>query len=415
MKKLNFYLGSTVGLTTLLAFGGLIGLFAIFTFLDQMEDIKGQYTIGRALLYVGYSLPRMFYETLPYATLIGCLTGLGLLASNSELIVMRAAGISTWHISRAVMIPTLAFVIVGLLAGEFVLPDFERTARAIREEARADDITPTGGFWYRENQVFMHFNTVSHDGELTGIHQYIAEGNMLSGTRFATRASYNEESGNWTLYDVTETRIRDDGQKQPRLGSERGFFDRETFDHEAFGEKTFNEKTLNERLLNEGLLNEEILDRKVLDRKALDEKTFEQVSFDELLWETTLTPEILSTEILVEPNKMSIMELKQKIDHLAAQGLNTGKFETGFYTKLLQPIASLSLVLVAISFIFGPLRDASMGMRVFSGLVIGLFFKFAQDLLSPASLVFGFSPLIATLLPILLCMAAGYLLLRRAS
>jgi lipopolysaccharide export system permease protein len=38
-----------------------------------------------------------------------------------------------------------------------------------------------------------------------------------------------------------------------------------------------------------------------------------------------------------------------------------------------------------------------------------------QDLLSPASLVFGFPPLIATATPILICLVSGYALLRRAN
>jgi len=41
-------------------------------------------------------------------------------------------------------------------------------------------------------------------------------------------------------------------------------------------------------------------------------------------------------------------------------------------------------------------------------------FKFFQDLLSPASLVFGFEPIIAILLPIVVCAMSGYFLLRRA-
>jgi len=51
---------------------------------------------------------------------------------------------------------------------------------------------------------------------------------------------------------------------------------------------------------------------------------------------------------------------------------------------------------------------------VVTGLVTGIIFKFIQDLLAPASLVFGFPPLIAVVIPILLCCGAGYLLLRRA-
>jgi lipopolysaccharide export system permease protein len=46
-------------------------------------------------------------------------------------------------------------------------------------------------------------------------------------------------------------------------------------------------------------------------------------------------------------------------------------------------------------------------MRVFSGLVIGVLFKFLQDLLAPIALVYGISPLLAVLTPIALCLAVG--------
>ena len=132
-------------------------------------------------------------------------------------------------------------------------------------------------------------------------------------------------------------------------------------------------------------------------------------------WNTGLTPNLLINEVLVRPDKMSIGELSAKVDYMRNQELNGMKFELGFWHKVLQPLATLSLVFVAISFIFGPLRESTMGMRVVTGLVTGIVFKFIQDLLSPASLVFGFPPFIAVVIPIIICFSAGYFLLRRAA
>ena len=83
------YLGSTVGMMIIMASLGLVGILSIFTFLEQVEDIRHNYTTAKVLFYVLQSVPRVFYETLPYAALIGCLAGLGILANNSELVVMR--------------------------------------------------------------------------------------------------------------------------------------------------------------------------------------------------------------------------------------------------------------------------------------------------------------------------------------
>lgn len=352
MKQIDRYLATTVATTMALSSMGLVALFLIFTFMDQIEDIKNDYTLLTAAQYVSYSIPRMFYETLPYAALIGCLTGLGLLATNSELIVMRTAGVSTWQITWATLKPALALVVAGLLVGELLLPDFERTARLLRENATEETITPQGGFWYREDGQYMHFSSVNPNGDLFNINKYGANDGDMSHALWAESAAYREETGDWLLKNVMITDLSNTNNKR----------------HAA-----------------------------------------------EMIWQTKLTPDLLKTEILVEPDKMSILELRRKINYMHSEGLNTGRFELGFWTKAFQPLASLSLVFVAISFIFGPLRESTMGMRVVSGLIIGIAFKFVQDLLSPASLVFGFPPILATLIPISLCLVAGVLLLRRAS
>ncbi|WP_039792239.1 LptF/LptG family permease, partial [Pseudomonas agarici] len=82
--------------------------------------------------------------------------------------------------------------------------------------------------------------------------------------------------------------------------------------------------------------------------------------------------------------------------------------------KILQPLVTGALVLMAISFIFGPLRSVTLGQRVFTGVLVGFTFRIAQDLLGPSSLVFGFSPLLAVLVPAGICAVAGLWLLRRA-
>ncbi len=73
-----------------------------------------------------------------------------------------------------------------------------------------------------------------------------------------------------------------------------------------------------------------------------------------------------------------------------------------------------ALVLMAISFIFGPLRSETLGQRIFTGVVIGFVVRISQDLLGPSSLVFGFPPFLAVLIPAGICALAGVWLLRRA-
>jgi len=64
--------------------------------------------------------------------------------------------------------------------------------------------------------------------------------------------------------------------------------------------------------------------------------------------------------------------------------------------------------------VFGPLRESSVGMRIFTGLVIGVLFKFLQDLLAPVALVYGVPPLLAVIAPIGICLWFGFWQLRKA-
>ncbi|MFT7688239.1 MAG: lipopolysaccharide export system permease protein [Candidatus Azotimanducaceae bacterium] len=358
MKRLDYYIAGTVANTIVLASLGLVSVLCIFTLLEQVEDLENNYQMVDALKYVLYSAPRLFYDTSPVAAMIGCLAGLGLLANNSELLVMRAAGVSTLSISWSAIKPALVLVFAGLYVGEYILPDIERQARVDKNQALAsdDDRGSKEGFWYREGDVYMHFNEVIRGGIVEGVSHYsFDENHVLNDSLFAKRAVYHDVRENekyWLLEDVIITKL--------------------------VGSKTFTEKLTSKR------------------------------------WDTELNPELLTTEIMVQPDKMSIGELNAKIAYMQAQGLDSAKFELGFWSKILQPLATIALVFVAISFIFGPLREATMGMRVVTGLIIGLVFKFVQDLLGPASLVFGFPPVVAVLFPIMLCFLGSYLLFRRS-
>jgi lipopolysaccharide export system permease protein len=130
-------------------------------------------------------------------------------------------------------------------------------------------------------------------------------------------------------------------------------------------------------------------------------------------WDTGITPKLLSL-VVVAPDYLPLADLYRYSRYLEQQGLDDDNYLLALWRKILQPAAIGGLVLVAISFIFGPLRDGTMGFRIFAGVIVGIVFQTSQDLLGPASLVFGFDPLYAALMPILICFTAGLLLLSRA-
>ncbi|AZD27811.1 LPS export ABC transporter permease LptG [Pseudomonas chlororaphis] len=352
MVKLDRYIGNSVLLAILAVLGIILGLASLFAFIDEMGSVSDSYTVMDVLSFVVMTAPRRLYEMLPMAALIGCLIGLGSLASNSELTIMRAAGVSIGRIVWAVMKPMLFLMLAGVLIGEYVAPATESQAQANRALAQGsgDAQSSKRGLWHRQGEEFIHINAVQPNGLLYGVTRYHFDDqrHMLSSS-FARQARFEEDY--WQLSDVTTTYFREGHTEVINTPQER--------------------------------------------------------------WDVALSPQLLST-VVMAPESLSISGLWGYIHYLADQGLNNGRYWLAFWVKVLQPLVTAALVLMAISFIFGPLRSVTLGQRVFTGVLVGFTFRIAQDLLGPSSLVFGFSPLFAVLVPAGFCALAGFWLMRRA-
>ncbi len=352
MRKLDRYISRNVLGATILVLLVLVFLEALFSFLGQLEDVQGDYQTVDALIYVLLMMPKRLYELIPVSALVGCLAGLGAMASNSELVVMRAAGVSLWRILAGVMKPTLVMITIGLVFGEYVAPMTEQIADTRRAIARSGSGSYSGaGFWHREGQEFMYFNAVEPNGILYGVSRYVFDDQMeLQASSFAKRGIY--QGDHWLLEEVTT------------VSRENGSF----------------------------------------------VTTYDQV----LPWDTSLTTTLLKV-VVVKPEALPITGLFTYARYLSAHGLDAGEYDLALWTKLLQPLSILSLVLVGISFVFGPLRSVSMGLRIFAGVITGVVFMIVQNLMGPSSLVFGFPPVLSVLIPIFICLLIGTVLLRRAA
>ncbi|MDR2212548.1 MAG: LptF/LptG family permease, partial [Pseudomonadales bacterium] len=125
MTKLDFYIARNVIAATLLVLLILSGLDLLFTAIDEFGDTNDNYTVLDALWFVLLQFPTHLYEFLPMAALIGALSGLGILASSNELVVMQASGVSNARIVWAVMKPALLLMLLGLVLGEWVVPNLQ--------------------------------------------------------------------------------------------------------------------------------------------------------------------------------------------------------------------------------------------------------------------------------------------------
>ena len=352
MRKIDRYVMKTVGGAMFLVMVVVLSLDLIFAFIAELDGTANNYQTLDALWYVFLTLPRRIYDYLPLGAFMGCLVGLGSMASSSELTVIRAAGVSIKRIVWSAMKPALFVVLLGVGIGEYLAPPAERMAQSEKAVAlgAGSNVAAASGLWHREGNVFIHMNAVQPSGVLFGISMFrFNEQRQLLAASFAERAIY--QGDHWILENVQTTKLAEQGTTR--------------------------------------------------------------VTHKQLRWESGLSPSVLSV-LIVKPENLAMTGLLTYARYLDEQGLSASRYWLAFWKKTLMPLGTAVMVLVAISFIFGPLRSVTMGFRVFTGLLVGLSFKYMQDLLGPMSVVYGFDPILAVLVPIAVNAVIGILLMRRA-
>jgi len=144
-----------LGMTTV----GILGLFYISTFIDLSDKwFKGQTSFGMLAQFLFWSTPEWLTYVLAIAVLLSALVTIGLLTKNSELIVMRACGISLYRTA-------LPLVVFGIAASAILFAIEDRVlTTASRNADRLKHIIRTGS-----PQTFGVQNRkwiVGHEGEV---------------------------------------------------------------------------------------------------------------------------------------------------------------------------------------------------------------------------------------------------------
>ncbi|MEG2264297.1 MAG: LPS export ABC transporter permease LptG, partial [Acinetobacter sp.] len=321
-------------------------------YLGELGSLKDGYGAWDALKYVLWGAPNYLYEILPISALIGAVLGLGTLASNSELIVMRSVGVSLWRIVGWVIRSALLLVVLSFALSEWVIPYTNEQAKSVKSASKAAQLGEVRGYWTREGQRFIYIDYANSQGQLKNVQMLDFDQNYrLRGTLQADQGQFVKD-GSWTL-DNTEQ-----------------------FDILQNGNATLVKQQQQPLAL------------------ALQPKYVHMVTID---------PEDLSPSQLV--SFMSYM-------HEYSQVPKT--YQLAFWQKLGSPFALIALVVIACSFIFGPLRQQSMGFRLVIALFAGLGFFYLQDFLGYASLIYAPSPAWFVFIPILIMFGIGVYLLHRA-
>ena len=172
---------------------------ALFIFIDFIAELdsvgKYHYGLTQALWFVVLSTPERLYELSPSAILLGGLISLGAMAANSELVAMRAAGITITRIIRSVLQAGLPLVIVVVFLGEVVAPKTTPAANAMRAVALEKNVLSgnNNNIWAKDGNRYINVKEILPNMRLKDVAIYqIDSDRQLTKSTFARQANYIE-------------------------------------------------------------------------------------------------------------------------------------------------------------------------------------------------------------------------------
>jgi lipopolysaccharide export system permease protein len=339
MNTIDRYLYRTVVAYTAMAMAVLLSLGAVFLFISEQSDIGvGSYTAGDAVLYTLLNLPQQIFELLPIGAMIGALMGLGNLAAGSELVVTRASGVSVWRIAWPVGLAGLTIAVCMYGIGEYAAPPLSQFAKGMKTASKLSDVSFAGrsGAWIKDGNLVLRVQTGEVDRAFAGVILFqLDAGSRLRSIESAASISV-ATPGRWQLHDVLTT----------RFGADR----------------------------------------------------LESASAPEVTMNSSVNPDFLGLAS-TDPELLTLRGLAAYIDHLRRNHLATASFEIGFWSRIARMFAVIVVTLLALPFVFGPLRTTGAGTRTVIGVLLGVAFFLITRTVENGGQLFGLDPMLIGWLP----------------
>lgn len=348
------YIGKTILSTITMTLFMLVSLSGIIKFVEQLRKVgQGDYSALGAGVFTLLSVPKDIETFFPIAALLGALLGLGQLATRSELVVMQASGFTRMQIAGAVIKTAIPLMLITMAIGEWVAPQSDQMARNYRaQQMYGGSLLSTKiGLWAKDGNDFIYIERVSGEKELTGVNIYhFNDQRRLEAVQYAATAHF--EDGIWKLSQVDTSDLTNPNQ--------------------VIGTQTLSGE-----------------------------------------WRTNLTPDKLGVVVL-DADSLSISGLYNYVKYLKSSGQDSSPYQLNMWSKIFAPLSVTVMMLMALSFIFGPLRSRSMGGRLVIGISFGFLFYLLNHVFSPLSLVYSIPPVIGALLPsMLFLLLSMYILLKQ--
>ena len=357
MKIKDRYIAKTLLTYTLVVMLVWLSIYSFFNFLSELDSVgTANYSILEAFQYIILQMPEVAYDQASAVILLGCILGMGHLATTGQLLIFRASGLSVIKITWLTVKNAMIFIFLLILIGETIAPKLTQYAEYERSNALGQNNLSENqdGFWIRDGDNFINVeNNI--------------DGSVFSGI---------------TIIEVDNNKIK------RVINSESGNFDGESLKLIKTDIFSIDEKNKFENIVSK--------------KRNLYKKN---VAFDHDL--------IASLE--KEPKDLSTLTIIKQIQFLTENKLRAGVFEVELYKRLVKPISLIAMVLLAMLFIFGSTRDVTLGRKIFFGVAIGLSFELVSRIGCAMELSFEFNPLLSSFIPALLVIIIAISLLIKKS
>ena len=332
-------------LISLVATLQLLDLMAVTDSLMAPEGATGAQTWK----YLSLRLPQLISQFVPFCTLLATLLTLASLNQHSEVIIMKAAGLSPHKILLPLGIPCFLIFVAHLAYNETVL---------VKASAELE--------YWQDNDYAIN---LAPPPEYTRLAR-LKEGNLLIMTEAATRKS------DATFLDkVSVYKRNDDGQVETLMRAEFAVYNQSQWT--LYSVRTF------------------------------DSANHQLETFEELPWALKVPPERFINANL-NPDHQNIIQLNDIITQLEEEGSQVSGLVTTMLHKIFGPASTLLMPLLGAIAAFGVHRAGSLLMRIIIGMALGFSF-FVADNFMMAMGEFGVAPpLLAAGGPFLLFLTLGF-------
>ena len=351
VKVFERHLARQIYSATALVTVAFLALFAFFDLIAELADLgRGGYQLRQALGFITLTLPGRTYEIFPICVLIGSLYALTHLARNSEITVLRASGLSTTEFMVTLVRIASVFVALTLVIGEVVVPPAEKAAQQFRLSAMGSLVGQEfrSGLWVKDDLSFVNVREVSPNASLKGIRIYAFDRDFRLISISEAESGIYLGDQRWRLSDLVRTVFLPEGARIER------------------------------------------------------EKSAE--------WGSELSPELVSV-LMVNPDRMSVFTLYRYVAFLDNNQQKSGRYEIAFWKKLIYPLATLVMMILALPFAYMQDRMGAVSVRVFSGIMLGIGFHMLNGLFSSLGVINSWTPFYSAITPSIIFLMAGGVLL----